>query len=264
MTDKRQKRAIPNLETLPRPVWARPENWGKNGTITEWHQHTWGQLSYAASGVLKVKTMTSYYVSPPNFGIWIPTNTQHQVISDDAVEMRSLYIADNKLKNSIWQSPLVCEITPLVRELIIHFCNHSPYYDKDSKQERLAQVIIDQLESLSTLELELPYPTDKRLAQICELLQKQPSTRLNINEWGKRVGLTGRSISRLFMSQTGMTFQRWRQRVRLIHALSLLQKSEPVTLIAYQCGYDSLSAFNEAFKQQFGCTAGQFQIRNSI
>ncbi|MDV6253003.1 AraC family transcriptional regulator, partial [Vibrio sp. EA2] len=114
--------------------------------------------------------------------------------------------------------------------------------------------------SLTTVEMALPYPTDKRLIQICHLLQDQPASRQSIDEWGKRVGLTGRSVSRLFMNQTGMTFQKWRQRVRLLHALSLLLKPEPIAQVAYQCGYDSLSAFNQAFKLQFGCTASQLPL----
>lgn len=260
MTNTRQTRTIPEMTELPRPIWSRSESWGAGGSITEWHQHTWGQFTYVSSGILKVETIKASYTSLPNYGIWIPNGVKHRVISDKTSEMRSLYVASDTITHSAWQRPLVCQMTPLLRELIIHFSNYPPHYSKESKQARVAQVIIDQFESLTTVEMALPYPTDKRLIQICHLLQDQPASRQSIDEWGKRVGLTGRSVSRLFMNQTGMTFQKWRQRARLLHALSLLLKSEPIAQVAYQCGYDSLSAFNQAFKHQFGCTASQLPL----
>lgn len=258
MSVTRQVRGVPQLAVLPRPIWARPESWGDEGSITEWHQHAWGQFSYAAEGILKVKTPEVEFVAPPHYGIWIPAGVQHQVVSEGAAKMRGLYVQAALMALPSWQRPLVCEISPLCRELLIRFCQLPLDYDEHSAHGRLAQVLLDELQQQRLVELELPMPSDKRLAIVCEQLQRQPGCRWGIDQLGAAVGLSGRSVSRLFKLQTGMTFQHWRQRLRIIHALALLQQHHPVTDVAFVCGYDSISAFGEAFKAQLGRSPGQF------
>lgn len=48
-------RAIPLLDALPRPLYARAESLGA-GSWTPRHRHDWVQFSYAISGVLGVHT----------------------------------------------------------------------------------------------------------------------------------------------------------------------------------------------------------------
>ena len=62
----------------------------------------------------------------------------------------------------------------------------------------------------------------------------------------------------LFQRETGLSFRAWRQRLRLLAALTPLERGERVTDVALACGYDSTSAFISAFRQQFGCTPGEF------
>ncbi|CAH0536052.1 AraC family transcriptional regulator [Vibrio marisflavi] len=257
MSTRRQKRAIPNLPELPRPIYARPESWGPEGRLTDWHSHKWGQFSYAVSGVLNVSTEQASYVSPPQYGIWIPENTTHKVESNVAAEMRSLYINMDALAGDQWKRPFTCEVSVLCRELIVRFCQSPALYDVGSREERLAQVMIDELGLQPEVATDLPMPTDHRLILISEFLIEEPSCALDINQLGSKVGLSGRSVSRLFKQETGLTFQQWRQRVRLSTALTWLESGVSVTEVAVSCGYDSLSAFVVAFKSQFGQTPGQ-------
>ncbi|MCL9782433.1 helix-turn-helix transcriptional regulator [Vibrio sp. S4M6] len=257
MSNRRQKRLIPNLDTLPRPIYARPESWGPEGRLTDWHSHQWGQFSYAVSGVLNVSTKLASYVSPPQYGIWIPENTEHKVESNVAAEMRSLYINTNALQGERWARPFTCEVSILCRELIVRFCQNPALYDVGSKEERLARVMLDELYQQRKVATDLPMPVDHRLVIVSELFIADPSCCLDIVELGNKVGLSGRSISRLFKQETGLTFQQWRQRLRLSSALTWLESGRSVTDVAMSCGYDSLSAFVAAFKSQFGRTPGQ-------
>lgn len=258
MSNTRQIRTIPVYEQLPRPVWARPERWDEQGSATPWHSHTWGQFSYAAQGILSVQTENASYVSPPHYGIWVPEGVTHQVVSDGAATMNSLYIDSQVLPGAGWEAPFVCVISPLFRELIIRFCQMPALYELQSAQERLAMVLLDELQLQERVSLELPMPEDRRIRTLCQQLQADPAHRWSVEQWGQNIGLSGRSISRLFVKQTGLTFQQWRQRLRFIYALNLLEQGIVVTDVALRCGYDSVSAFGEAFKKQFGCTPGQF------
>ncbi|MFM0327980.1 helix-turn-helix domain-containing protein [Caballeronia glebae] len=81
-------------------------------------------------------------------------------------------------------------------------------------------------------------------------------------EFSKRLNLCERSLSRLFLQQTGLSFRQWRQRSRLLFSLSLLEKGERVTDVAIACGYESMSAFIAAFKEQMGFTPKELFAKN--
>lgn len=73
-------------------------------------------------------------------------------------------------------------------------------------------------------------------------------------------GASKRTIERIFIAQTGMSFGRWRQQARLLHALRLLAVGESVTAVALEAGYDSTSAFISMFKKAFGTTPSRYHI----
>jgi len=62
----------------------------------------------------------------------------------------------------------------------------------------------------------------------------------------------------LFQTETEMTFGKWRQQLRMLHALRLLAGGESVTTAALEVGYDSTSAFISAFKSAVGTTPGRY------
>lgn len=76
--------------------------------------------------------------------------------------------------------------------------------------------------------------------------------------WSQKLGVSEKTLSRLFLSDTGLTFRAWRQRLRLLSALPALEQGERVTDVALACGYESTSAFINAFRQQFDATPGEF------
>ena len=257
MSIKGQTRPIPQLEALPTPVYARTESWGSEGSVTDWHSHPWGQLTYAATGVLTVKTQHACYVAPPHYAIWLPAFAEHQVLSEGAAEMRSLYLDMSLLNIARFNKPLVCEVSSLFRELVVRFCSFSSPYTEDSPQYRLAMVLLDELLVQKEVELQLPTHNHGRLKPICDKLLAQPGIEQSIELMAKDIELSGRSVSRLFKSQFGITFKQWRQKARLLHSLKLLASGLTVTDVALECGYDSVSAFVVAFKTNFGTTPGQ-------
>ncbi|MGF1684597.1 AraC family transcriptional regulator [Photobacterium minamisatsumaniensis] len=258
MSHTRQERPIPTFKTLPRPVYARVENWDDSGSHTQWHTHHWGQWSYAVEGILVVHTQDGHYVAPPQYAIWIPEGVNHRVISNGAAQMRSLYISSDLLNEASWHQPRVCSISPLVRELVLQFCQFDSHYTLNGTDSRLVQVLVDQISLLPTATTQLVMPSDKRLLTIAQRLQADIAQQTDIEQLGEQVGLSGRSISRLFKQETGLNFQQWRQRLRLLEALSQLEHGDPVTKVSLECGYDSVSAFVSVFKKQFGATPGKY------
>ncbi len=80
---------------------------------------------------------------------------------------------------------------------------------------------------------------------------------MTLQAWAERLGLSEKTLMRLFQRETGLSFRGWRQRMRLLSSLSLLEEGDSVTNTALACGYDSTSAFIAAFKSLFGFTPGE-------
>ena len=248
------QRRIPALAALPRPLFARSESLAER-TTTPWHAHPWAQLSYAISGVLRVHTESGRFLAPPQRAILIPPGLLHEVISSPHTEMRSLYIDRQAVR---WASAhcQVLAVSPLLRELIRAFGALPVEYDEQGADGRLAAVLLDQLRAAPELGYSLPWPGDARLRQLCEALYRQPDLPLGLAQWSERLQVSEKTLTRQFQRDTGLSFRAWRQRVRLLSALPLLEQGQPVTDVALACGYESTSAFIAAFAQQFGSTPG--------
>lgn len=119
-------------------------------------------------------------------------------------------------------------------------------------------VIYDTIQTLEPAPLNLPIAQDIRLQKIYAALCDNPADNRTIEDWGRRVGATGRTLRRLFRSQTGLSFQQWRRQFRILEAMERLEAGQPVTNVALDLGYDSTSAFITMFKKKLGTTPGQY------
>lgn len=247
------------LKRLPRPVFGHASAL-PNRAISESHSHAWGQLSYAIQGVIEVSAPAAHYVAPPTFAVWIPAGTPHGVRCSGGATLRSLYV-DPAVLPLPPSDCRVLEVTPLLRELISEFSKAPVEYDEDGPVGRLVTVLLDQLVCAPNVSLMLPWPTDERLRAVCERMQSNLESRTSLEECAQLLGLSERTISRLFLQQTGLTFRLWRQRLRLLCALPLLEQGARVTDVAIACGYDSMSSFIAAFREQMGITPGEYLSR---
>ncbi|MDQ7988996.1 MAG: helix-turn-helix transcriptional regulator [Candidatus Dactylopiibacterium sp.] len=245
-------RSIPRFRQLPRPVVARVESL-LPGSLTPWHDHDWWQLSWAYSGLVELQTRAGSFMAPPSRAIWIPPHTEHQAANVAHTEMRSLYVASALMS---WAPPRcrVVTMSPLVRELIVRFSTLPADYASEGPNGRLIAVLVDELSALEEVAFDLPMPADARLLRVCHALQAAPDDARTLAAWAALAGLSERSLTRLFMEQTGMSFGDWRQRLRLLLSLTALGRGERVTRVALDAGYASPSAFIAAFRRSFGMT----------
>ena len=252
-------RPIPDLTCLPRPLYARAESLGA-GSWTTRHRHDWVQFSYAISGVLGVYTDDGSYFAPPQWGVWIPADADHQVVTSMQAEMRSLYVRPDACP---W-APATCqvlEVTPLARELIKQFCLlPADYPEADSAESRLVGVLLDQLQALPQVGFSLPLPRHPGLLALCNQLIAAPDRTATLQQWAQQLGCSQKTLMRLFQRETGLSFRIWRQRMRLLSSLVMLEAGERVTEAALGCGYDSTSAYIAAFRQLFGFTPGELRF----
>ena len=221
------------------------------------HWHSRAQLLYASAGVMTVTTDSGVWVLPPLRAMWIPAFTEHHIRASGHLSMRTLYIRPDAARDF----PPACRIvsvSPLLRELIVYSTTLPRLYEPGSHAERVMRLILDLLRFSDPVPLDLPIPRDPRLRKIFDRLSGHPAETGTLEQWGLRVGATGRTLSRLFRAETGMSFHQWRQQLKLLEALRLLGRGEPITNVALDVGYSSLSAFVSAFRKALGVTPGKY------
>jgi len=241
---------------VPRPVVALARDYPSGQTIAA-HRHSRSQLLYAVSGVMTVTVEKGIWVVPPLRAVWIPAHMSHQIETSGRLSMRSLYI-DPAVFSGPADDCCVLSVSPLLRELILFAVTMPRLYPLNGSEERLLEVLFDQIRDEHVAPLNLPIPADKRLKRIYDHLLANPGDKKTLEDWGKTVGATNRTIARLFKAETGMSFGQWRQQIRILEALKRLGMNEPVTTVAIEMGYDSTSAFIVMFKKILGQTPGKY------
>ena len=116
----------------------------------------------------------------------------------------------------------------------------------------------DRLLRVSAAALPIPLPHDARTRRICDALLAHPGDNRNLETWGRLVGASARTITRLFVRETGMTFSAWGRHMRLSLALDRLMQGDSVTTVALDLGYASSSAFCAMFRRALGSSPGRY------
>lgn len=243
-------------EEIDRPVVVRASEY-PFGFRSGNHWHDRAQLVYACAGVVKVTAKRGAWVVPQHRGVWIPARTEHQIASVGAFSMRSLYVREN-LAAGLPSECGVVSISPLLRELILSAAEAPQLYDVSGRDGRIMDLILNEVRSLPMEPLHLPEPTDSRLRQITTALRENPADTRTLGAWGDLAGASPRTLARLFLAETGMTFRHWRQQARLLDGLVRLAEGEPVTSVALEVGYENPSAFIAMFRRTLGVTPGRY------
>jgi hypothetical protein len=221
-----------------------------DGFVLDAHAHSWAQLLHASEGVMVVETAAGIWVVPPHRAVWLPAETDHKITMRGMVAMRTVYF-DARTRLPL-KGTSVVEVTPLLRELLIHVAKMGKLDLGIARESRLAGLLVDLLAVVETMPLALPMPRDPRALRVAHAVRSAPS------DEPPMAGASLRTIERLFMAETGMPYGRWRQQARLLAAMTMLAEGTPVTRVALDVGYASPSAFIAMFKSALGRTPSRF------
>ncbi|MDX3906095.1 MAG: helix-turn-helix transcriptional regulator [Pigmentiphaga sp.] len=240
----------------PRPVTVMAKDFPA-GASTGVHHHPSGQLIYAVHGVMVVHTDMGRWVVPPTRGLWMPPAVRHELRMVGQVRMRTAYVHPEATHDLPGHCAVIA-VSPLLRELILAAVGIEGPYQEDSRDGRVMRLLLDELRQLPTLPLRLPRPADRRLRTVCEAIVAAPDDKTTARGWGARLGVDAKTVHRLFLRETGMTFGQWRQQARLLAALERIAEGAKIVDVALELGYASPSAFSTMFKRQFGVTPSAF------
>lgn len=220
------------------------------------HSHTRAQLIYGITGIMHVTTPDALFMLPPTKALFLPAGAMHSIAMEGRVSMREVFI-NAEIALTLASEPRILAVRPLLRELILAICEEPVDWDMEGRTPHIVALILDEIRRSRALMTRLPLPRDGRLLKVARAIIAEPADTQTLGEWANRSGTSDRTLARLFIRETGMTFGQWRLQARLNAAFSMLMTSKDIARVAHAVGFASQSALGVAFKRTFGLTPGE-------
>lgn len=211
----------------------------------------WGELNYALSGVCEFVIAGRRYLSPPAYGLWIPPGVEHEAWNRHPIVYATFYVAAASCAG-LPPEPRTLSVSPLLRTVVADFVQRGLTAPRSDADARLAQVIVDQIALAPGFDSYLPAVEDRLIAPIAEALRATPGARTSLAEWARQAGVSERTLSRRWRDAAGIGFEEWRQRLKLVTAVAMLDGGGRVREVAAALGYNDPSAFIAMFRRMAG------------
>lgn len=261
-TSSYAQQSLPALGTLPAPLYFRTACMSAAAAYPR-HRHAWGEFVYSYSGVISVDMPGQQYLAPPQYGLWLPADIEHRGSARYEACHCSLYVAA-ELCEGLPGKVCALTVSPLLHALLEHLRQRPPQLPYAVEDERLLQVLLDQLKQAPCTGSYLPGTDDEQLGAVLRMLEASPGDNRSLAELARAVHTTERTLMRRSRRELGMPLHEWRQRLRVIRAMSLLEEGRKVESIALDLGYASASAFTAMFHRLTGITPNEYRKQNQV
>ncbi|GKX60970.1 AraC family transcriptional regulator [Leminorella grimontii] len=224
------------------------------------HAHDWGQIICVKSGVIALDMGGQRILAPSGFAVWIPAGMEHSSYNHTHTRFRSINI-HLRFCQRLPLTGRVLNLSPLCNQIIDTCFEREIETIKNRTEWRLCRVLIDELAAAPAEYSYLPGSEDKYLAPILRALEASPGDKRSLAQWAKQVYTTERTLARRCSQELGMSFSEWRQRLRFLYGVSLLDQGKTVQQVALEVGYSSASAFITMFQNISGTTPERYRRR---
>ncbi|CAM4312719.1 AraC family transcriptional regulator [Pseudoalteromonas ostreae] len=232
-----------------------------SGYIDDFHSHPWHQIVFPLKGLLQSNLGDKSGIVPHNGMLYIPANTVHKSIAVTDTQFLAIYLNPN-LYVQYGGEAKSCQINSFMKELILLLFESNSLSQSEANITHLLIVLRDQIEVANSYEIPLLIPTDKRLLSVFLQLKQHPDLPFTLKQWATKVGASERTLSRLCAKEFSQSFSLWRQNIRLVLSLQLLDSKMSIQEIAIELGYTSDSAYVQAFKKLFNQTPRKYSAAN--
>ena len=239
-------------------VEIKREEYADNFILSPHHHDDKIQIIYAPIGKIQIVTEQNLYLLPQGSGLVIPAGVEHNLMVPDSADVRVVNLDTSLNYISKLKSCALVSISPLFSAVVDELSRYNRTFEEDTPEARLCMVLIDCIEKASLNPTSLPIPADRRIRQIVDGLLNASSDKKTIEEWCSLIGASRRTITRLFVSETGMNYQSYRQHLQIYRSLALLHDTKNINTVAYDVGYESPSAFSAAFKKIMKMTPAEY------
>ncbi|MEW5560548.1 helix-turn-helix transcriptional regulator [Enterobacter asburiae] len=222
------------------------------------HSHQRHQLLFSAAGSITIELDNTLCLLPPRRAAWIPSGTLHRAIMNGAMAYRSLYFSCTLPLSDL---PLqIVEVNPLFFEVIERMAFWQ-WGMAEEQQRSLITVFCEEIKNAQSENWTVRFPSDSRLSAWLDRVRRGELPP-RLGQLAQKVGACERTISRIFIRDTGMSYQSWRQQWRLMKAMEMLCGGWPLSQVAQHLDFVSDSAFIVFFRHYTGTTPTRY-LRHS-
>lgn len=232
---------------------------------TKIHRHNKSQFVYAEGGYLFIEIGEKVWFLPARHYMWIPAGVVHRIWSHSTmVKMYTIYFEVNKGEPAFYSRTGIYFVNDLLREMILFTARwdgniNERQYARFTFAQAIKAILPDLSSDKSILQFTLPLPKDERLTEIEAYIRQHLDEPLSIEQLAQKFGMAGRTLSRLFMQDLGMSYIRFLKTVRIIRAFELLVENKTsIKEIAFQLGYSSVPTFSNTFYESTGIRPTQY------
>jgi AraC-like DNA-binding protein len=220
------------------------------------HDHEHHELMWFEVGAGQVVTVAGSWALDAGVAVWVPARSVHSLVAAAGSRFHPVLIsADLGLfTDSRWLSPHVVRLDPLAARLLVRL--GAPWIDDTHRADlaRVLHTLLSEAEAADTLRI----PTSPRAGRVAAALLDDPASPRDLDDWARRLGVSTRTLSREFVTETGLRWTTWATRARVRAALPALRAGVPVERAAAEVGYRTTSGFIAAFREHMGVTPGVF------
>ena len=252
-----------------------------------WHWHPAVELFYMESGTLEYTTPNGKWIFPAGSGGLVNSNVLHmtKVVPSGEDTVQLLHIFETEFISGGHGNRMETKyIHPLTSASELELL---PLFVDNPKQANLLKKIraIFKLNEddwgyefvlrQALIEIWLPlfemaYPAisktvskhgaNEKIKILLEYIHTHFQEAITVEQLASLVNVSKRGCFRLFQETIHMTPLEYMTNYRLKKACKMLiETTESITHIAYQCGLGSSSYFGKMFRERFGCTPAQYR-----
>jgi len=247
------------FQKLPQPIFFQLRSMPEN-TIYVPHQHLWGEFVYSFSGTLEMQAEGSEFRVPPSYGLWHPPNTEHHGGNRQASFHCSIYI-DQELavQRKMPEETCALMVNPMLRAMLNHLRLNPPRSLYALEESKLLDVILDQLAIAPIAGSYLPDSNDPILIRALMYLKDNPHDNCSLKDLAEHLGTSERTLARKAQRDLGMALSEWRQRLKVMRAIPMLQEGASIESVALDLGYSTASSFIVMFRRLLNTTPNEYR-----
>jgi AraC-like DNA-binding protein len=238
---------------------------GGEQLVTGWHFHDVHEIEYACRGVVEVKTEAGHYLLPPHQAAWIPAGLHHQTTLNADVQTIAV-IFDPGLVPVPGDRVRIIAVSALLREMMLYsarwrISRTESGAEADSFFHALGYIVAEALDA--EMPLHLPVPADPVAAAAADYTLAHLG-RVTVSDVTRAVGVSERTLRRLFSTHVGMSWRSYLLRARVLRSMALLaQPDRSVLEVSIAVGFDDAGAFARSFARHCGETPSAYKRRIS-
>jgi AraC-like DNA-binding protein len=219
------------------------------------HSHPWPQFMYASKGAIRAEVDNKSWIIPPRRGLCIPANAPHRLDRSANLQLRTLYVRPELVPARV--KPLAVNVSGLLHEAIMRVCEQNYLDGREATDRHLGAIILNEMEQAPSPAITLTFPRDARARKLASLFLEPDTVEAPLETLCTEAGLSRRTAERAFERETGVAPGQWRRFAALSQSLVNIAGGMKIEHAALAAGYQSRSAFSDAFAKVFGFPPGR-------